>query len=1034
MSHTFVTHSDDDGLSWSIPRDVTHTTKRVKVNSTATGPGIGIVLTRGEHKGRIIMPTNEGWFEGKNRFFNVYACYSDDHGETWKNGETAPNGSPGNGNEVQMVELSDGSIQLNSRSNAGSRLRKLAVSNDGGATWSPLKDHQQLPEPQCMGSVLRYSFPEEGKSRILYAGPGTKRGRSQGTVRISYDEGKTWPVAKMVDPDGYAYSCLTKLPNGDVGLLYEANGYKQIRFMRLPLAALEHQGRRIKVACIGDSITFGAGIRNRDRQSYPARLQQMLGDGYHVQNFGRSGADVLNINNGPYVKTEQHRAALAFQPDIVVCNLGINDHALVESNQQAFVSDYTNLFQQYSSLASKPKLFLWTDLAPVMRGQTNYQQCLGLQSTYAQLLREVAKKVQGKGIDMHSPLANHPEWFPDHLHPNARGAIRIAATTADVLAPNRPRIALTAFKTARAADQPGGFEQARAGQLSTVATPLGEWSAEQGHAEIDNRHAHSGRQCLHLHGGKDRQVQLAPKLASDQAKILTFWAERWTRRTPFEFRVEQQVADKWVEIYNGDRKIRVGGFLTHVHVPLTDGIPQRVRFRSTTPSNSGVLIDDVSLQAAGPLKVSSITADQPVLPALVGTEASAVCRIRIDVSGFTGTAPMVQSLSLSTKGTTDLADVENVGVFYTGSLALANARGTANAFAGATSFGNLSTPKESIVVNGEQQLAPGANYFWITFQLKANANIDHRLRAEPEYLTIAGGAPQKIEHQLPATGLRMGRAVRRRGDDGVHTYRIPGLATTNQGTLIGVYDVRRRSGGDLPGDIDVGMSRSTDGGQTWEPMQVIMNMGNDPNWRYDGIGDPTVMVDRKTGTIWVAATWSHGNRSWFGSGPGLKPAETGQFMLVRSDDDGKSWSDPINITPQVKQPEWCFLLQGPGKGFTMSDGTLLLPAQYQDTPENNRLPRSTFIYSRDHGESWTCASGAFDDTTEAQVVELPSGELMINCRYNREPYRVVMTTNNLGKSWQVHQSSRQALIEPGACMASLIHADHESGTDLGGWL
>ena len=112
----------------------------------------------------------------------------------------------------------------------------------------------------------------------------------------------------------------------------------------------------------------------------------------------------------------------------------------------------------------------------------------------------------------------------------------------------------------------------------------------------------------------------------------------------------------------------------------------------------------------------------------------------------------------------------------------------------------------------------------------------------------------------------MGVAVRQSGDDEVHTYRIPGLATTKKGTLIGVYDIRHRSGGDLPGDIDVGMSRSTDGGHTWEPMKAIMDMGNNPDFHYDGTGDPAVLVDQNTGSLWVAATWSHGNRSWRGSG------------------------------------------------------------------------------------------------------------------------------------------------------------------------
>ena len=80
--------------------------------------------------------------------------------------------------------------------------------------------------------------------------------------------------------------------------------------------------------------------------------------------------------------------------------------------------------------------------------------------------------------------------------------------------------------------------------------------------------------------------------------------------------------------------------------------------------------------------------------------------------------------------------------------------------------------------------------------------------------------------------------------------------------------------GDLPGDVDVGMSRSTDGGRTWAPMKVILDMGDDPEFLHDGVGDPAILVDRKRKTIWVAATWSHGNRAWRGSGPGLTPAET----------------------------------------------------------------------------------------------------------------------------------------------------------------
>lgn len=271
--------------------------------------------------------------------------------------------------------------------------------------------------------------------------------------------------------------------------------------------------------------------------------------------------------------------------------------------------------------------------------------------------------------------------------------------------------------------------------------------------------------------------------------------------------------------------------------------------------------------------------------------------------------------------------------------------------------------------------------------------------------------------------------LRNAGDDGVKCYRIPGIDTTPKGSLIAVYDVRRRSSRDLPGDIDVGMSRSTDGGRTWEPMQVIMDMGRDPKWKYDGIGDPCVAVDRRTGTIWVAAIWSHGNRGWHGSGPGIKPEETGQVMLVRSDDDGKTWSDPINITAQIKDPKWRLALLSPGRGMTMTDGTLVLPSQFKD--EKN-MPHATIMWSRDRGKTWTFGTGAKPNTTEARVVELGDGRLMLNMRDNRGGARSVYTTKDMGKTWQEHPTSRKALIEP-VCNAGLIRIkakDNVTGKDL----
>jgi len=240
VSKTLLTFSDDDGLHWSKPRDVTAGTKRPPpITATAAGPGRGIVLCRGKYRGRIVMPTNESWWEGKKWFFHVYACYSDDGGLTWRYGEPAPDGGKGFGNEVQMAELSDGRILLDSRSAGGNKCRKSALSSDGGETWTPLRDEEALPEPRCMGTILRYSFPEEDKSRLIFANPGTREGRRLGTVRLSYDEGKTWPVSRIVYEGGYAYSCLTRLDDGSIGLLFEKDGYKEIAFARFGLEWLE---------------------------------------------------------------------------------------------------------------------------------------------------------------------------------------------------------------------------------------------------------------------------------------------------------------------------------------------------------------------------------------------------------------------------------------------------------------------------------------------------------------------------------------------------------------------------------------------------------------------------------------------------------------------------------------------------------------------------------------------------------------------------------------------------------------------------
>ena len=227
--------SKDDGVTWSAPRDLTRETKRPeRVTTIAGGPGIGIQLQHGKHAGRLLIPFNEGPFG----VWNIYTAYSDDRGKSWKMGEPAPgglvdtpDGKTSTVNEAQLVELKDGSVRFNVRRWAGKAVRKTCVSRDGGVTWSAVEDAPELMDPGCQGSVLR--LPGR-KSRILYSGPQSTK-RENGVVFLSEDEGATWPVRRVLFPGSFAYSCLTALPDGSIGCLFETDGANRIVFARFTL-------------------------------------------------------------------------------------------------------------------------------------------------------------------------------------------------------------------------------------------------------------------------------------------------------------------------------------------------------------------------------------------------------------------------------------------------------------------------------------------------------------------------------------------------------------------------------------------------------------------------------------------------------------------------------------------------------------------------------------------------------------------------------------------------------------------------------
>ena len=230
---TFMSRSRDGGASWSAARDLTHSLKwREEVTTLATGPGHGIVLRRGKHAGRVLMPINQGPIGA----WHVFAGYSDDAGESWELGAPAPVGRHARATEVQVVELADGRVLMNGRSVGGTHRRLSSISEDGGESWSRLTPIEELPDPPCSGSIVRYSDPtEEEPGLLLFANPATPYGRRLGTLFVSIDEGQSWKLSRRIQRGWFGYCSLARLPGERIGCLYEGDAGRVIRLARIEL-------------------------------------------------------------------------------------------------------------------------------------------------------------------------------------------------------------------------------------------------------------------------------------------------------------------------------------------------------------------------------------------------------------------------------------------------------------------------------------------------------------------------------------------------------------------------------------------------------------------------------------------------------------------------------------------------------------------------------------------------------------------------------------------------------------------------------
>ncbi|MBN1108096.1 MAG: exo-alpha-sialidase, partial [Bacteroidales bacterium] len=367
----------------------------------------------------------------------------------------------------------------------------------------------------------------------------------------------------------------------------------------------------------------------------------------------------------------------------------------------------------------------------------------------------------------------------------------------------------------------------------------------------------------------------------------------------------------------------------------------------------------------------SMSIRQYQVPVLINKHDNPVLQIILIPADTSGTT--VREISVSLEGTTDLEDVKALRLFVSGGDLK---------FSTAKKFGKDQLPA-TVVKFSDKLPVKDSMSIWLSVELADSASLLNKIMTQCISVKTSAGT---VIHDTAFSPLelRTGIALRKHLDDNVHTYRIPGLTTTNKGTLLAIYDIRRNSSRDLQGDIDIGLSRSNDGGNTWEPMKTVLDMhkwGGLPQ-KFNGVSDACILVDNTSDNIFIAGLWMHGvldrDGRWIegltedsdawehqwrnrGSQPGYGVKETSQFLITSSSDDGITWSEPVNITLMGKKREWWLWAPAPGHGITLKNGTLVIPTQGRDSEGR---PFSNITWSGDGGKTWKTSNPAYSNTTE----------------------------------------------------------------------
>ena len=253
------------------------------------------------------------------------------------------------------------------------------------------------------------------------------------------------------------------------------------------------------------------------------------------------------------------------------------------------------------------------------------------------------------------------------------------------------------------------------------------------------------------------------------------------------------------------------------------------------------------------------------------------------------------------------------------------------------------------------------------------------------------------------------------GSEGYNTFRIPSIITTDSGVVLAFAEGRKNSSSDS-GDIDLVLKRSIDGGKTWGDLIIIRDDSTNV------CGNPSPVIDRKTGKIFLLSTWNRGDDTE-SEIINMTSVDTRRVYVMNSIDEGLSWSKPIEITDKVKKPNWTWYATGPVHGIQIREGSkkgrMIIPCDHIEA--NTKKYYSHIIYSDDGGSSWSIGGTTpQDQVNECSVAEIGKGKLILNMRnYDRtQMNRKISISNDYGESWGDIYDDK-ALVEP-ICQASIL--------------